>query len=149
MHQNAEKLDHPLLLRRLRLLTAVAVTIFSIGTFGLASSANAETTQNFCAGAWLDKYGLPGDNCSGYYGFQNWVEVEAHEHSACVSATTNSQKSGVYLSWKCTAGPWSSAKRWAWNEVFSAGIIRNNTTGSTNHATGRQSYCDTQYCKYG
>lgn len=112
---------------------------------GPVSSAHAE---NFCERVWLDKYGQTYDNCSAYpalhYNYS--VVVRAFEHSACVSTTTNGWKSGLNMSWTCTPGPEAYAQAYANWSVLTYGIIRNNTTNDTNHASGNQVWCATQSC---
>lgn len=128
-------------------LLALAVVLVGLWGFGPVGSAQAIYQNEFCRGAWLDKYGQPGDNCSGYFGYTFWVAVEAHEHSACASASTNGQKSGVYRPWKCTPGPWSYVQNWIFADRVAGEIIRNNSTGSTNHATGSMLYCLIPSCE--
>jgi hypothetical protein len=116
-------------------------------SLGSASGAQANPFgNNFCTGTWLDRYGQPQDYCAaGLFGYNYMSEVKAHEHAACASFTNNSQKSGVYETWDCTPG-WSSTQNWGPTTVFGQPIIRNNTTGSTNHADGYQLYCNTYAC---
>jgi hypothetical protein len=125
----------------------MAVILTLMASVVLAPTAKGASYANpFCSGAWLDRYGQPNDYCAaGLFGYNYMSEVKAHEHAACASFTTDSQKSGVYRTWACTSA-WSSTQNWGPNTVFGQPIIRNNTTGSTNHADGVQYGCTVYGC---
>lgn len=114
------------------------------------SSAHAEGVQEFCPNTWLDRYGQPSDNCAAndkHYNFR--ITLFAVEHSACSSTTTNTSKSGVNWSWSCTPGGGNWNENYMNPTVLTNGIIRNNTTGSINHASGWQHWCSTYNCAGG
>lgn len=125
----------------------MALAVFMSLHLAVASTAQAE---NFCSNAWLDRYGQSNDFCASTSWHYNYnVAVQSYEHSACVSTTTNSNKTGVNLTWACTSGPYNLQSRQANWGVLTHGIIRNNTTGDTNHASGSQVYCLTKSCEEG
>ena len=102
-----------------------------------APAAEAETAE-FCSYAYLAPYGSGGDNCAGggYHRNQS-VQVQAFEHSACASSTTDGTKAGVNVAWVCTSGGGGAVTtNWVNGSVYTYGIIRNNTTGAGNRATG-------------
>lgn len=137
-------------LRRLLPLIAVVGILTCIWSAVAVTPAGAAETTEFCRGAWLNKYGQPGDSCAaGHWGYQFWVQVNAHEHSACANITVNSQKSGAVGVWSCTSGPWSQVVIYPQAYTWSQPIMRNNTTGDTNHADGYQYYCETYHCEGG
>jgi hypothetical protein len=107
----------------------------------LVPSAGA-TTAEFCSYAYLAPYGSGGDNCAGGgYHRNDLVQVQAFEHSACASSTTDGTKGGVNVSWVCTPGGGGSVvQNYVNSSVYTYGIIRNNTTGAGNRATGVVDY---------
>jgi len=147
-----QPLGAPTLSSRQRTLLAIGVGLLMslCLCIGAISKAGAVETHNFCTGAWLDRYGQPQDNCAaGWFGYNVRVGVYAHEHSACASTTTNSQKSGVNLPWTCTATPYTETVNWTSALAFTQPIMRNNTSGDTNHADGSQLLCNTYDCENG
>jgi len=124
------------------MLLATAFVLLAIA----APKADADV-QAFCQNVWMDPYGSQYDNCGAWE--QHWnaiVQVSAQEHSACVSTTTTGWKSGLNASWSCTAGSYETTIKYVSPKAFTYGIIRNNTTGSGNHATGVQNWCAVYNC---
>jgi hypothetical protein len=107
-----------------------------------------EGQQAFCVNVWMDPYGSQYDNCGAWEKHWNfYFKVVSQEHSACVSATTNGWKSGLVFTWSCTSGPNGLQEIVAYPPYIETyGIIRNNTTGSGNHATGTQAFCYSYKC---
>lgn len=134
--------------RSLLLLGATVLAAFMIA--GQAPNARAENLVDyteFCPNAFLGPYGQSNDNCAGGgWGYHFTVQVYAKEHSACASTTTNGAKSGVNRSWLCTPGPYSSVANTVDPSVWTLSIIRNNTTGSSNHASGVAGRCSNIGC---
>ena len=96
----------------------------------------------------MDPYGSQYDNCGAWE--KHWnaiVQVTAQEHSACVATTTNGWKSGLNTSWNCTTGNYETIIKYVSPYVMTYGIIRNNTSGDGNHATGVQHFCFVQGCQ--
>jgi hypothetical protein len=116
---------------------------------GPVSGAQADGAQAFCSSAWLDRYGQPNDSCAANDKHYNYkIQVYALEHSACASTTTNTSKSGVNWTWSC-APAWNWGVNWMNPTVLTNGIIRNNTVGDVNHASGYQFWCHTYNCTGG
>lgn len=127
--------------------TVIAAALLSVlALFAVFHSASAraeeELNESFCSNATLGKYGGENDWCAagGRHGI-NFTLVQAVEHSACTSTTTNGAKSGTNASWVCTAGGNNAvAENWVNFRVCAYGIVRNNTTGATNRVYGTASY---------
>lgn len=136
--------------RRLVLVTTIGLMLTFASFLAFTSTSHASGAKGFCAHAWLNKYGQTGDFCTDpeyHYNFE--VVVQSEEHSACGSTTTTWDKSGVNVSWVCTSGPYGiNSRRVDW-DVYTRGIIRNNTTSDTNHGTGSVGYCSTKGCAQG
>lgn len=134
---------------RCRTFVAIGLALVMSGwaNFGAIPHAQAYGTQNFCTNAWLDRYGQPNDNCAANDKHYNYyVNVTPGEHSACVSVTTNTSKSGLTTGWTCTTnGSWTG--RYVDPTILTNGIIRNNTTGDVNHASGGQAWCHFYICQ--
>lgn len=125
----------------------MALAVFMSLHLAVASPAAAE---GFCENVWLNRYGQSNDFCAaGAWHYNAYVTVKSQEHSACASTTTNSNKTGVNLTWVCTSGPNGFVGRNANWDILTHGIIRNNTTGDTNHGSGGETYCLTQSCEEG
>ena len=130
------------------LLVAAMVLLVASVYLAIPAVSQAGGGENFCKNAWLNRYGQSNDYCTATpWHYNYFVKVASQEHSACVSTTTNSNKTGVNFSWVCTPGPWGYAERQTSMSVLTHGIIRNNTTGDTNHATGSETYCDYPFCE--
>jgi hypothetical protein len=135
-------------MRELTVLVAGLATLISLWMyFGPVSNADA-TLQDFCSHSWLNSYGQTNDNCAaGDWHYNYIIEVDAEEHSACATSTTNGAKSGVNNScWLCTAGPNQFVQNFVSPKPLTVGIIRNNTTDSINHASGKQIWCWNYNC---
>lgn len=125
---------------------AIGIVVVLVLYLGFASEAQA-TEQTFCPKAAIGAYGQPNDNCAA--GEKHWnyqVRVVAEDHSACASTSTNGAKSGVNLPWTCTVGAPQILSVWVSPDVFTVGILRNNTTGDINHVTGVQAWCSIPGC---
>lgn len=124
-------------------LCAMVAAVGLLGALVTTSKADAAIAyEEFCINANLGPYGQSTDSCAGGgYRRQFYVQVQAFTHSACASSTTNGAKSGVNVAWVCTAGGGGvTAANWVNSSVYTYGIIRNNTTGDTNRATGVVGY---------
>lgn len=135
---------------RAALLALLLALLATSAYLSMPSITQASGGEDFCKEAWLNRYGQSNDFCTATpWRYNFYVKVSSQEHSACVSTTTNSNKTGVNVSWVCTPGPYGYADRQVNWGVLTHGIIRNNTTGDTNHATGSETYCSTQACVEG
>jgi hypothetical protein len=134
--------------RQLTLLTLSVALLMGLWlNIGPVSRADAYGQQNFCPNAWLDRYGQPNDNCAANDKHYNYyVVVVPQEHSACVSVTTNNDKSGLTTGWTCSPGSVTTA-RYVDPKIKTNGIIRNNTTNDVNHASGGQNWCHYYNCQ--
>jgi hypothetical protein len=123
-------------------LSSLAAALTFLALFLAAAPPADATTAEFCSNAYLAPYGSGGDNCAGGgYHRNDLVQVQAFEHSACASSTTDGSKSGVNVAWVCTAGGGGAVvQNYVNSSVYTYGIIRNNTTGAGNHATGVVDY---------
>jgi hypothetical protein len=140
--------------RRASLWKTLAVAMALLGAltvFAAAHSSRAEAEANevFCPGASVGPYGQSNDWCAGggRHGIV-FVQVQAVEHSACASTTTNGAKSGTNVSWVCTSGGGNEVtQNWGPNfQNCAYGILRNNTTGASNRVTGVVSYNTEKAC---
>jgi hypothetical protein len=133
---------------RLSPFLAVALVFVGLWLSVMAPSASADPyVQDFCSHAWVGPYGQSNDSCAAgdkHYNFM--VEVIADEHSACIATTTNTNKSGLNSTWDCTAGAYQATQKWVSPKALTNGIFRNNTAGSANHASGRQTWCSVYNC---
>lgn len=137
-------LDSSLVLPRPRVALLSIAVAFLMGVLFLGGPVTSSKAEWFCYNTWLDRYGQPADNCGGPFNYLSVVGVYAREHSACVSTTTNGNKSGLNRSWLCTSGPWQSIYLPA--GYYAAPIIRNNTINAHNHADGIYATCSPADC---
>ncbi|MEZ5078241.1 MAG: hypothetical protein R2725_12470 [Solirubrobacterales bacterium] len=127
--------------RKVLILAGCLVALFA-GVWAAAgpiAHSNA-AVATFCNGYNAAKYGQPGDRChdSSYRSPLNGVTGKGVNHSACVDAE-NTGGSLVY-SWVCSSGPNVEVSRGTCCSLTLRGVVRNNTTGDTNHLYGWDLY---------
>jgi hypothetical protein len=124
---------------RNKLIMGVAAMLM-LACIALAGASKADAFGGyFCNGYNAAPYGQPGDRCgapSGNFSLTG-VSGSGSDHSACVNAMD--QNGALWGSWVCSGGPNQNAYGTWGNEFRSArGIVRNNSTGGTNHLYGAQ-----------
>jgi hypothetical protein len=133
---HADALQFPLRRAVLRASVLIALILGVWLASGPIARASA-SVEAFCNGYLAAPYGHPGDRCAAPYGHNpfNGVTGKGGNHSACVDALDSS--GNLKFSWICSSGPneeaiMSTCCGYGWLR----GIVRNNTTGDTNHLWG-------------
>ena len=125
-----------------RMLLGLVAAVLLVATWASVGQTEKAEAGNFCTYVFVQPYGQAGDRCAATWGGPLYgVTVESFEHSGCV-ATTNAG-GALNSSWVCSAGPNSFNWQFYGNDgVYRRAIIRNNTTGATNHISGSWTcYC--------
>jgi hypothetical protein len=105
------------------------------GPIANASAGSAE----FCGGYLAAPYGQNGDRCSDpNFHLLNGVSGKGGNHSACVDALNTS--GNLITSWVCSSGANVEVSLGTCCGQTLRGIVRNNTTGDTNHLWGWDIY---------
>jgi len=117
---------------------ALLVAIWAAG----GPIGNAQAASNpFCNGYNAAPYGQPGDRCSdgSWFNPLNGVVGKGVNHSACVDAENTG--GGLITSWACSGGPEVEVSTGTCCSLGTLrGVVRNNTTGDTNHLYGWDLY---------
>jgi hypothetical protein len=125
---------------RIALLLALALTV-AAGLWlvsGPISNANA-SVEAFCNGYLAAPYGSAGDRCSDpNFHVLNGVSGKGGNHSACVDALDTG--GNLITSWVCSSGANVEVSLGTCCGRTLRGIVRNNTTGDTNHLWGWDQY---------
>lgn len=129
--------------RLIGLGAVLVVAAFAVLLVPRTATAGELFGNNFCQGVTLGHLNGPNDYCtSSNWEYNKFVRGASGEHSTCVSTTTNGEKSGVNVSWACSAGPGyeilNSVNEWA----ITKSIIRNNTTGDSEQVTAVEWWCE-------
>lgn len=116
----------------------------SVALLGISpGKARASGAESFCVSVTLGYYGGPNDACAApAFHLNYYVAGYGLQHSVCVSTTTNGAKSGLNMSWSCSAGPESQVTTSANGGVWTTGIIRNNTTGASTNVSAQEAHND-------
>jgi hypothetical protein len=118
------------------LAVAALMAVWALGGPVASAQANVEP---FCNGYNAARYGQPGDSCSDpNFHLLNGVTGKGAQHSACVDALNTG--GGLINSWVCSSGPNVEVSMGTCCGQTLRGIVRNNTTGDTNHLWGWDLY---------
>jgi hypothetical protein len=111
---------------------ALAAGVWLVG--GPITKANAGV-EPFCNGYLAAKFGQPGDRCHDpNYHLLNGVSGKGGNHSACVDAEDTG--GNLITSWVCSSGANVEVSLGTCCGKTLRGVVRNNTTGDTNHLWG-------------
>jgi len=115
---------------------AVAAGLWLVSGPISSASANVEA---FCNGYLAAPYGQNGDRCSDpNFHLLNGVSGKGGNHSACIDALDTG--GNLITNWVCTSGPNVETSLGTCCGRTLRGIVRNNTTGDTNHLWGWDQY---------
>lgn len=117
------------------LIAGCLVALFaSLWFLGPVARASANVEQ-FCNGYLAAPFGQNGDRCAHLL---NGVTGKGVNHSACVDALDGG--GNLIANWACSSGPNVEVSLATCCGRTLRGIVRNNTTGDTNHLYGWDLY---------
>jgi hypothetical protein len=123
------------------LILACALTLAAVMWLlsGPVTKANAANQEAFCNGYLAAPFGQNGDRCHApNYRTLIGVAGKGGNHSACVDAEDTG--GNLVTSWVCSSGPNVEVSIGFCCGSTLRGVVRNNTTGDTNHLWGWDIY---------